>query len=162
MNPAALIKKLKLKPHPEGGYYRETYRGKDRVMRQGDGAIRSVSTAIYFLLKKQDFSALHRIKSDEVWHFYAGTPVLLWLLDPQTRKSRTIKLGPNAEKREIPQAVIPAGCWFAACLQKKNGFALVGCTAAPGFDFRDFEMANRKNLVRKYPGHKNSIVRFTR
>ncbi len=161
MTSSKLIKKLKLKPHPEGGYYRETYRAKDQVMRQGDGAIRSVATGIYFLLHAKDISALHRIKSDETWHFYEGSPVALWILDPKTRKARTVKLGRNSAKGEVFQAVVPAGCWFGARLPLQ-GFALLGCTVSPGFDFRDFEMAVRDNLIRKYPRHKKAILDLTR
>ena len=161
MDPSSLIKKLKLKAHPEGGYYRETYRGKDLVTRQGDGAIRSISTAIYFLLQNKDISALHRIKSDELWHFYTGSPAILWLLDPKTRKTKTIKLGASPKKGEVFQAVVPAGCWFGARLEKR-GSALLGCTVSPGFDFRDFEMARPENLIRKYPGHRKAILKLTR
>ena len=146
MNPARQwIERLQLQKHPEGGYYRETYRSEQQF---GD---RACSTAIYFLLPADEISALHRIKSDEVWHFYAGDELQIHILEPRT----TLTIGPGHF-----QAVVPAGCWFGATVER--GCALVGCTVSPGFDFRDFEMADRAALLQQFPQHRSLIERLTR
>ncbi len=165
------IDKLNLAPHPEGGFFRETYRASLTLPRpalppafHGD---RSASTAIYFLLEAGGFSAFHRIASDEMWHFYTGCALSIHLIDKSGRYVES-KLGPNADQGERFQAVVPAGCWFAACLTEQpcssqpNPFALVGCTVSPGFDFADFEMARRSELVRAFPQHRTLIERLTR
>lgn len=102
-----------------------------------------MSTAIYFLLKKGDISAFHKIKSDEIWHFYEGQRLEIYYLD-RNGNLETILLGNNPDEGEVFQAVVPADCWFASKVSKCSEFALVGCTVAPGFDFQDFEMADRK------------------
>ena len=140
------IELLGLVKHPEGGYYRETYRSAATV-----GA-RAVSTAIYFLLPAGEVSSLHRIKSDELWHFYAGNPLTIHII---AGRCSTIAL--NADN---PQTVVPAGNWFGATVE--TGFALVGCTVAPGFDFCDFEMASRPALLAAYPQHRRIIERLTK
>ena len=159
------IEKLQLQPHPEGGFYRQTYRSNVTL---ATGALpesfkgdRSVSTAIYFLLAGDDFSAFHRIASDELWHFYAGSAVAVSILE-QDGSVSMIKVGAHPEQGEVFQAVAPAGCWFASCLLETRGFALVGCTVAPGFDFAEFEMAKRSTLLRDYPQHADLIRRLTR
>lgn len=158
------IRKLGLKPHPEGGYYRETYRAAESVSPgaspgQARGS-RSLSTAIYFLLKRGQVSCFHRIMSDEIWHHYAGGSVIIHGL---TSKGRHIqfKLGTCQSRGERPQAVIPAGIWFGAVLAPGVSFALVGCTVAPGFDFADFELAGRADLMRQFPRHKAIIRTLT-
>ena len=115
---------------------------------------RAVSTAIYFLLPATEVSALHRIKSDEVWHFYAGYPLTIHMIAATGRYSTIVV------SAEHPQAVVPAGCWFGATVE--NGFALVGCTVAPGFDFHDFEMAERTAMLATYPQHRHVIERLTK
>ncbi|MCW5906503.1 MAG: cupin domain-containing protein [Chitinophagales bacterium] len=154
MTPQFFVEKFKMQLHPEGGWFKETYRSDEVVLgehlpnRFGDA--RSFSTAIYFLLEGKQFSAFHRIKSDELWHFYYGTPLHVYVID-QTGELQIIKLGNNAEKGEVFQAVVKAGCWFASKPAHKNGFSLVGCTVAPGFDFADFEMADKNQLLQQYP-----------
>ncbi|MEI6084245.1 MAG: cupin domain-containing protein [Verrucomicrobiota bacterium] len=133
------IEKLRLVKHPEGGYYRETYR-----------ALLDVSTAIYFLLPAGEVSLLHRIKSDEVWHFYAGSPLTIQVLG-----EAAIELS-----AAMPQAVVPGGRWFGATVAGE--FALAGCTVAPGFDFQDFEMGDRTTLLRQFPQHRQLIERLTK
>ena len=140
------IESLGLVTHPEGGYYRETYRSTATI---GD---RAVSTAIYFLLPAGEVSALHRIKSDELWHFYGGNSLTIHSIAGQYS---TIELS-----ADNPQAVVPAGNWFGATVE--TGYALVGCTVAPGFDFRDFEMAERTALLARYPQHRAVIERLTK
>jgi hypothetical protein len=156
---------LKLTPHPEGGYFRQTYRSdlilkKDALPSEFSGP-RSASTAIYFLLDGENFSAFHRIRSDELWHFYAGDSLEIHVIDLDGIHSR-ILLGPNLDAGENLQAVVKAGCWFASRVQDPNSFALVGCTVAPGFDFEDFELAKRSDLSARFPQHQSLIEKLTR
>lgn len=158
------IETLQLQPHPEGGYYRETYRSPQRLMgcclHEHEGP-RVVATAIYFLLPGGEFSALHRLRSDEMWHFYAGSPLTLHLITPEGDLVQ-VRLGPNAQNGESFQAVVPAGCWFGATVDDPDGYALVGCTVAPGFEFEDFELGDRQQLLERYPQHREIIERLTR
>ncbi len=164
-NASYLIRKLALQPHPEGGYFRQTYRAETTISRSalpaGFGGDRAASTAIYFLLEGKNFSAFHRLQSDEVWHFYAGSPVLVHVIDRAGMYSR-ILLGGNPESGQVFQAFVRAGCWFASHVEDWESWALVGCTVAPGFDFDDFEMATRESLFREYPQHREIIERLTR
>jgi predicted cupin superfamily sugar epimerase len=159
------IAQLDLSPHPEGGHYRQTYKSELTLPKNslpdefhGD---RCASTAIYFLLEGAQFSAFHRIASDELWHFYAGSTLVVYVIDTEGNLSE-LQLGPSPELGETFQAVVPAGCWFASQVQDEAGFALVGCTVAPGFDFADFAMAERAELARAYPQHKDLITKLTR
>ena len=129
-----VIRRLHLKPHPEGGHYRETFRDSHTV---DDG--RAASTAIYFLLARGERSHWHRIDAAEVWHFYAGAPLLLEIARDQTGAVERITLGPDLARGEQPQAVVPARAWQAA--ESLGDWTLVGCTVAPGFDFSGFELA---------------------
>ena len=160
------IEKYTLSPHPEGGYYAETYRARESVPQQllpsrfsGD---RSFSTGIYFLLETHNFSAFHRIKSDEMWHFYAGEALEIFVIHEEQREMQVIKLGDDPEKGETFQAVVPAGAWFASRPAQGSTYALVGCTVAPGFDFTDFEMAEREALQMQFPEFKQIIQELTR
>lgn len=159
------IDKLQLLPHPEGGYYREIYRAGEILLAEhlhgkytGN---RNIATSIYFLLNEKDFSAFHRIKSDELWHFYDGAAVKISVIDEQG-KLFEIHLGNNIAGGEVFQAVIKKNCWFASELMDKTSFALVGCTVAPGFDFQDFEMAKCDELIKQYPQYKDTIKRLCR
>lgn len=134
--------KFDLIPHPEGGYYREYYR--DEKFTQTERGIRSYSTAIYYLLEGEDFSGFHKIQSDELWHFYSGGVLLIHCLEEGVVTTK--RLGPPESNAEFSQ-VIPAGVWFAAELEDKNSFAFVGCTVSPGFDFADFTMAKKEELL---------------
>jgi len=166
MKPASYwIEKYNLLPHPEGGYYAETYRADELISRDslperftGD---RSFSTGIYFLLEAKDISAFHRIKSDEMWHFYAGNALDIFVIYPETGNLEIIKLGSDPEKGETFQAVVPAGSWFGSRPGKDSPYALVGCTVSPGFDFADFEMADRALLVNKFSQHTAIIGQLT-
>ena len=150
------IRKLKLKAHPEGGYYREIYKAPQKIStRRGN---RPASTAIYFLLKYPDASSFHKIASDEIWHFYAGSDLVIWMLNSKNKKMQKQILGPSAG---IFHTVVPAGIWFGASLKKSASYALVGCTVAPGFDFRDFEIAKRKTLLRQFAKYRKQIHRLT-
>ncbi|HGY55867.1 MAG TPA: cupin domain-containing protein [Caldithrix abyssi] len=159
------IKKLNLKKHPEGGYYKETYRSPERIRREHlPGRFRKdhcFSTAIYYLLPGTEFSAFHRIRSDEIWHFYHGSPLILYSIDREGMLFE-IKLGQNLEKGQLFQARIPAGNWFAARVMFEDDFSLVGCTVAPGFEYEDFELGDRKTLLQLFPRHKEIIKALTR
>src|SRR5688572_25593675 len=132
------INHLQLNPHPEGGFYKETYRSAENILQQGlPGRFpgeRSFSTAIYFLLRSQDRSLFHRIQSDELWHFYHGSSLTLYVLD--NRGLSTHKLGANPESEESLQITIPANSWFGAMVNNKDSYTLSGCTVAPGFEDR--------------------------
>ncbi len=159
------IQKLGLEPHPEGGYYRETYQAdlvlpKESLPPDFTGP-RPASTAIYFLLEAQNFSAFHRLRSDELWHFYFGGTLLIQVIDADGRYFE-IQLGSDPEDGDALQAVVKAGCWFASEVKDGKSFAVVGCTVAPGFDFEDFELAEREQLARSYPQHRQLIGRLTR
>ncbi|BAN25606.1 cupin domain-containing protein [Caballeronia insecticola] len=158
-----LIQRLKLEPHPEGGFFRETYRDNARVTRAGEGALRSASTAIYFLLCDGAHSAWHRIRSDEVWHFYAGDPLDVHVLEANDAGGALVthRLG-NAlmHPHTSFQAVVKAGDWFAAECRDASGAALVGCTVAPGFEFSEFELAAPGTLEARYPQHRELITRL--
>jgi predicted cupin superfamily sugar epimerase len=158
-------RKLELEPHPEGGYFRQTYRAnlvlaKESLPREFTGA-RAASTAIYFLLEGDNFSAFHRLLSDELWHFYVGSALVVHVIDEHGRYSEVL-LGNDPDRGEAWQAVVKAGCWFASEVRDRKSFALVGCTVAPGFEFADFEMAKREELVKDYPQHRRVIDRLTR
>lgn len=158
----AWIARLDLRAHPEGGWYRESYRSAT-VLASGAlpgkfGGSRAASTAIYYLLAKGRFSAFHRIKSDETWHLYDGGPVLIHCLSSGGRHE-CLRLGREGGQ---PQQVVPAGTWFAAELGDGVEYALAGCTVAPGFDFADFELAGRDDLTRAFPGHRDLIARLTK
>ncbi|QCP49550.1 cupin domain-containing protein [Trinickia violacea] len=171
-----LIERFGLIPHPEGGHYRETHRDPARVARitgtndeqriVTSEASRSASTCIYYMLCDGAYSAWHRIRSDEIWHFYAGDPLDVHVLD-DAGQLVTHRLG-NALLRDdaVFQAVVPGGCWFAAeCPalegEAEAGFALVGCTVAPGFEFSEFELADADALVAAHPSHAALIRRLT-
>lgn len=122
---------------------------------------RPFSTAIYFLLEQENFSAFHRIKSDECWHFYAGGPLHIYVLQ-QNGVLVTVTLGNEIEKGQLFQYVVPANCWFASCPATGSIFSFAGCTVAPGFDFDDFEMADPNSLVKLYPQHQVIIRQLCR
>jgi predicted cupin superfamily sugar epimerase len=164
MDVTAIVAQLKLTPHPEGGYFRETYRASETTegaaLPRRFGGERSISTAIYFLLEAGQCSHLHRIRSDEVWHFYAGDPLVVVEIDP-AGQLRTTQLGGELTAGAVYQHVVPAGSWFGAVPAEGGRFALVGCTVAPGFDFADFELADRAALLAQYPRHQDWIRRLT-
>jgi predicted cupin superfamily sugar epimerase len=159
------IEKLQLCPHPEGGYYRETYRSDVVLARVAlpsrfKGA-RAASTAIYFLMEGGNFSAFHRLSSDELWHFYAGSALLVHAINSSGAHS-SLRLGNDPDAAEVSQAVVPAGNWFASHVADWKSWALVGCTVSPGFDFADFEIGQRAKLTELYPQHREVISRLTR
>jgi predicted cupin superfamily sugar epimerase len=159
-----LIRRFGLQPHPEGGYFRETYRAPMRVTRESapDGSTRAASTAIYFLLCDGAVSTWHRIQSDETWHFYAGDALLVHVIHADGDVA-THRLG-NAltDAAAVFQLTVPAGAWFAAECENGGDFALVGCTVAPGFEFSEFEIADAVRLAETYAEHRTLIGRLAR
>ncbi|HBD94129.1 MAG: hypothetical protein A2015_17160 [Spirochaetes bacterium GWF1_31_7] len=156
-----LIKTLELRKHPEGGYYKETYRSDDILSTppaRFNNDQRNISTAIYYLLGRNEQSKFHRIKSDEIWHHYEGDPIILYIMD--TEGLRITKLG-RVGNGMVPQVVIKHGCWFAAETTGTAGYAFVGCTVAPGFDFADFEIGEEIKLLQENPEFAAIIKRFS-
>jgi hypothetical protein len=157
-----LIRVLKLKPHPEGGFYRETYRSTLSIPGAALDLVapRSAGTAIYYLLAPGTVSRFHRLRYDEIFHFYMGDPVR-WVSLTSEGGFHVRELGfPNHAGWE-PQWVVPAGTWFAGALAEGGSFALMGTTMAPGFEFSDFEIAKRDELLSRYPKAEAEILRFT-
>ena len=158
------IEKLGLEEHPEGGFFKETYKSDESVPQNAipgrfKGS-RFFSTGIYFLLKKGVFSSFHKIKSDEMWHFYEGYSLQIVYIN-LSHELVTIKLGRDFDNGEVLQAVVPANCWFGSFLPEGSSYALVGCTVSPGFDFEDFEMASRTDLLAQYPQYHEIIQHLT-
>ena len=164
MQPAAYwIDHLDLKPHPEGGFYKETYRAAENIPANAlpgrFAGARSFSTAIYFLLRSQDKSLFHRIKSDELWHFHAGSTLAIYVL---SETGLTIhKLGSRVDEGDTLQVAVPANTWFGAKVIDGNAYTLAGCTVAPGFDFQDFEMATTSQLLNDFSKHQEIIKQLT-
>lgn len=158
------IEKLNLRQHPEGGFFTEVYRSKRYVhLPEFDGP-RSVCTAIYYLLIGDQYSFFHRIKSDEIWHFYAGSSLLLHIIEEKEEKTKLIdiSLGSNLDNNETFQAVINSGSWFAASVIDDDSYTLVGCTVSPGFEYRDWEIGQMQTLSRLYPQYKSVIEKYAK
>ena len=159
------IDRLGLVRHPEGGYYRETYRSRESIaanhLPERFGGDRFFSTAIYFLLPGDEFSAFHSIRQDEVWHFYEGSALTVHVIDSRGEYT-AIRLGRAVERGEALQAVVAAGCLFGASVDDPGSYALVGCTVAPGFDFQDLEIPRREVLLARFPQHRDLIDKLTR
>jgi predicted cupin superfamily sugar epimerase len=159
-----LINSLKMEPHREGGYYCRSYESKISIKRdslpKGFAGDRPISSAIYFLLEEDQFSSFHRIKSDEIWHFYEGSSLRLSIISPSgVLTHRT--LGSNIENGEEFQIVVPADSWFGAQICDKNSYSFFGCTVSPGFNFDDFELGRRENLLKLFPDHAGIIKSLT-
>lgn len=160
-----IVDKLGLFPHPEGGFYKETYRSLGKInpnsLPETILSERNYCTAIYFLLSPESFSAFHRIKQDEIWHFYDGDVLEVHMISPEGRYSM-VEVGRNFDNGEQPQFMVPAGYWFASRVKKGGDYSFVGCTVAPGFDFDDFELAECDLLTENYPQHRSIINELTR
>lgn len=155
----AIIAALNLRPHPvEGGYFRETYRCPDTL--DGPRGKRSLGTAIYYLLTPNSVSALHRLPTDEIYHFYLGDPIRMLQLEPNGT-SRTIEIGSEVLAGRQPQLVVPGGVWQGSHLIDGGRFALLGATMAPGFDYADYEAGRREALARQFPEWTELIHRLT-
>jgi len=144
------IKHLNLQPHPEGGYYNEIFRSQHPVLRPGDDVPKQACTSIYYLLEEADFSGFHRIASDELWYFHKGSPLLIHVINEEGVYD-VMELS-DRETGNLSIA-IRAGLWFAAATPSAYGFTLVSCAVAPGFEFAEFEMAVKQEMIAKYPQH---------
>ncbi|OAN64428.1 hypothetical protein A8B79_13920 [Balneola sp. EhC07] len=160
-----LINNFNLQKHPEGGYFKETYRSEgvipSEVLSNEINGDRNYCTGIYFLLTSDNFSAFHRIKQDEMWHFYEGSPLTVHMIDNQGNYSFQ-KIGLEFKDRQVPQFVVPKGVWFASEVMKPNSYSFVGCTVSPGFDFADFELADSNMLIAQFPKNSKIINRLSR
>lgn len=158
------IRQLELEPHPEGGFYKEVFQSSEAlsqpVLPKRYGGARAYYTSIYFLLEQHNFSAFHRLQSDEIWHFYAGSSLTIWVIDSEGNLSIQ-HLGNNPTLGQNFQAIVPANTWFAAKPDQAS-YSLVGCTMAPGFHFEDFELADSGELSTAYPQHQALIEQLTR
>ena len=178
MDAEYIIKKLGLDMHvSEGGYFKESYRSLDMISNNGfrnkkygheisketpyPEKMRPASTLIYYLLVGNQYSAIHRVRSDEIWHFYLGSPVTIHIINDD-RISPIIQLGNNLEKGENIHYVVTKDTWFCAEINNKTSFALMGCTVSPGFDFEDFELGKKDKLLLQYPQHQELIERFSK
>jgi len=159
-----IVEKLELEPHSEGGYFKEVYRSADEIKIEGlperYESTRCFGTSIYYLLEGEQFSAFHKLKSDETWHFYHGSPIIIHQIDEAGNYSK-VTLSDNVEQNEQFQFTVPRGTWFAAEVKDKNSYSFVGCAVYPGFDFKDFEMGEKEKLVEIFPNLKDIIDKFT-
>jgi len=159
MNSLDIINHFNLIKHPEGGYYTETYRSNLSFLNH-ENCKRNLSTVIYYLLEANDISCFHRLKSDEIWFFHQGEALeVTMIVDGKIEK---FLLGLDIQKAQSPQLIIPAGVWFAAKVKSKINFSFVSCVVSPGFDFQDFEMANRNQLLAEFPDLSVIINEFTK
>jgi len=152
-------KQLELSSHPEGGYYKEIFRSKQEISRFNENKKRDACTSIYYLLESNDFSGFHRLKSDELWYFHKGSPLFIHIIN-EGGSYDCIELSDSASGQL--QAVVESNCWFAAEIPSKSGFTLVSCAVAPGFNFAEFEMAERQYLLNHYPDQELIIKKFCR
>jgi len=158
------IATLTLAPHPEGGYYREMYRSPGTISAQAlpghRGGERAFATSIYFLLKSGERSHYHRLRSDELWYFHAGAPLVRSVIGPSGGRTRR-RMGFDAAAGEALQCVVPADHWFGAEVDEPDSFSLISCVVSPGFDFADFELGTRAGLLEQFPQHAASIEALT-
>jgi len=154
-SPAHYIQTLGLLAHPEGGYYKETYRSEHTL----EGQKRDLLTSIYFLLTSENVSKFHRIKSDELWYFHTGSPLIVHTLSERGHEQH--HLGLDLSKGQQPFLWIPKDTIFGSTVLEKDGFTLVSCAVAPGFDFRDFELFERPELLAAYPEYREIVERLT-
>lgn len=147
---AAIVERLDLAPHPEGGYFAETYRS------ERSAGERAFSTAIYFLVTAASPSRMHRVAADEMWHFYRGDPLEMLQLGP-SGPSHVASIGSDLAAGQSPQVLVPARTWQGTRVAPGGRYALVGATVTPGFDFADFEMGDAETLIAAYPAHADLI-----
>jgi predicted cupin superfamily sugar epimerase len=164
MNGQEIITFFNLTKHPEGGYYKETYRSKGEILSENLGnefdGNRNYCTSIYFLLTSDRFSAFHKISQDEIWHFYMGSTLKLHMISPEGNYS-FVMIGNDFINDEIPQFTVSAQYYFAAEVLEKDAFSFSGCTVSPGFDFRDFVLPSCEQLSKEFPEHSKIIAQLT-
>lgn len=158
-NASYWINHLSLLPHPEGGYYQEVFRSPQEVNRLGDNTVKQACTSIYYLLEGEDYSGFHRIMSDEIWYFHKGMPLSIHVINADG-KHEVWELSDSATGNL--SLVVPAGLWFAAEIPSKEGYTLVSCAVAPGFEFSEFEMADGGKMQKRYPQYGELFAKFCR
>ncbi len=151
----AIVEKLQLLPHPEGGFYKEVYRSEEII----ESRDRNLLTSIYFLLTSSNISKFHRIKSDELWYFHAGSPLIVHTLDRNGYAQHLV--GNNLDAGQKPQLLVPKNTIFGSSVLNENSYSLVSCAVSPGFDFMDFELFTAEVLLADFPGEKEIIARLT-
>ncbi len=156
-----IIDKFGLKPHVEGGYYKETFKS-DVNVQLPNNTIRRINSAIYYLLESGDFSCWHRIKYKEIFHYYCGSSITIYQIEDNGKLTSMILGNPLECENALPQYLIPPGIWFAAVVNEPNSFSLLGCTVSPGFDFKDFEIGKRRDLLNQFPQHEEIILQYSR
>lgn len=161
-----LIEELDLQPHPEGGYFREIYRS-NRLLTEDVfpfvyDSHRNLFTSIYYLLASDDTSKFHKLKAEEIWYFHAGSTLIIHEIDKKDGSYKKTFLGNDLKNDNVFQYCIKPGNWFGAELLNKNSFALVSCVVVPGFEFEDFQMAERSELIKQFPEHKEIIIKLTK
>lgn len=162
MHHSKIIERMNLIPFPEeGGYYKETYRS-NRMIESKELGKKSECTAIYYLITPDSFSALHCVDQDEIFHFYAGSPVEMFQILPDGT-ANTITIGSDIMNDESPQVIVPHGVWQGTKLKdtSEESWALLGCTVAPGFEFKNFHLKSRDELLKIYPKHTDNIIKYT-
>lgn len=157
------IKSLNMISHPEGGFYKEIYTAEENItsneLKVDFEGSRILWTSIYFLLRDGEVSHFHRLKSDEMWYYHSGSPLTIYMISPEG-ELLTEQLGLDIENGEKPQVLVPKDYIFGSAMNNK-GYALVGCMVSPGFEFRDFELFKRNDLIEKYPKHQQIIHKLT-
>ena len=162
-DPQYYISKLGLEPHPEGGYFKRTFASQEQITDQEltvdfEGK-RMLYTSIYFLLTSNDVSHFHRLQSDELWYYHAGSPLSVHMIDENGEYTEH-KLGLDLENGEVPQVLVPKNTIFGSSVKDRETFSLVGCMVSPGFEYQDFELFTQEELLLKYPQHKEIIVKI--
>ena len=162
-DPQYYISKLGLEPHPEGGYFKRTFASQEQITDQEltvhfEGK-RMLYTSIYFLLTSNDVSHFHRLQSDELWYYHAGSPLSVHMIDENGEYTEH-KLGLNLENGEVPQVLVPKNTIFGSSVKDRDTFSLVGCMVSPGFEYQDFELFTQEELLLKYPEHKEIIMKI--
>ncbi len=151
-----IINHFDMLPHPEGGFYKETYRSSELCL----NGTRNLKTVIYFLLRSEDVSHFHRIKSDEMWYYHSGSPLIVHSIDDQGVYKEQ-KVGINFSEGEIPQYLVPKNTIFGSTVLEKDSYSLVSCSVSPGFDFEDFELFKQSDLLEQFPLHHKIISKLT-
>ena len=152
-----LVEELQLLPHPEGGFYKETYRSLDLV--KTPSGERNLCTVIYFLLTSENVSKFHRIKSDEHWFWHEGSALSIHILE--NGQHQKLSLGPITHSQSFPQRLVPAEKIFGSTVDEEDSYALVSCVVSPGFDFKDFELFRKEDLLKEFPNQQAIISRLT-
>lgn len=157
------VEKLNMTAHPEGGFFKETFRSEENVsidkMKIESEVTRQLWTSIYFLLRDGEVSHFHRLKSDEMWYYHAGSPLTIYMISPEGELVIE-QLGLSSENGEKPQVLVPKGYIFGSAMNQE-GYALVGCMVSPGFEFSDFELFDRNYLLETFPQYRDVIIKLT-